>query len=227
MELYLIRHGESTNNVLVDMTNRVADPPLTANGERQAARIAALLAARAHLDPAAAHPQPLDRLYCSAMLRAMQTAEAIGRHVGIAPELWLDVHEVGGIYLDHGDTKVGYPGCGRGELGARFPNCVLPHDLPEDGWWNRAFEEREQGIERAARVARMLREGSAEDTRIAIVSHGDFISFLLHELFDHRDGAEVYYEHRNTAITCVELTPAVARPRYLNRCDHLEDGWAP
>src|SRR3954462_6325364 len=99
MELFLIRHGESTNNVLMDQTQRVADPLLTLLGERQAERVAAHLTAGAHLH-SRDHRRPLDRIYCSAMLRAMQTADAIGQKLGVAPELWLDIHEVGGIYLD-------------------------------------------------------------------------------------------------------------------------------
>jgi broad specificity phosphatase PhoE len=45
MELFLIRHGESTNNALEDWTQRVEDPLLTERGERQAERTAAHLAA--------------------------------------------------------------------------------------------------------------------------------------------------------------------------------------
>ena len=32
MDLFLIRHGESTNNALADVSQRVADPELTAKG---------------------------------------------------------------------------------------------------------------------------------------------------------------------------------------------------
>jgi len=235
MELFLIRHGESTNNALADASARVADPLLTTLGERQAERVAAHLGDLAHLHSTQrSTAPPLDRLYCSAMLRAMQTADAIGRRLGLAPELWLDIHEFGGIYLDHGADKVGYPGATRDELAARFPNCVLAPDLPRDGWWNRPYEEHGAGVERALRVARALRDRAHEPTRIGLVSHGDFLNALLRALLDRSDLAsaaiwpwragDVYYEHRNTGVTCIELTPEVVFVRYLNRADHLDDG---
>ena len=40
---------------------------------------------------------------------------------------------------------------------------------------------------------------------------------------DQDHGNASYYEHRNTGITHVDLTPLGARVRYLNRVDHLDD----
>ena len=86
MELFLIRHGQSTNNALEDWTQRVEDPLLTESGLRQAEHTAAHLAAGLHLHPSnrAARRPLLDRLYCSPMIRAMQTAQTIGRSLGVA-----------------------------------------------------------------------------------------------------------------------------------------------
>ncbi|HTO58928.1 MAG TPA: histidine phosphatase family protein, partial [Pseudomonadales bacterium] len=218
-----IRHGESTNNALPDATNRVADPLLTPAGERQALRVAEHLAALAHLHPTQRNgAAALDRLYCSAMLRAMQTADAIADRLGLAPELWLDIHEIGGIYLDHGERKVGYPGSTRAELERRFPNCVMAPDVRTDGWWNRPFEDHADGVDRAARVANILRDRANEATRIGLVTHGDFMSELVKALLD-GPGGTTFYEHRNTAITCLELTPGLVRVRYVNRVEHLDD----
>jgi broad specificity phosphatase PhoE len=222
MELYLIRHGESTNNALPDESRRVADPLLTPLGERQAERVATFIESRAHLHPLKRDGvTPLDRLYSSAMLRAMQTANAIGRRIGLAPELWLDVHEFGGIYLDHGEQRVGYAGATRSDLARRFPHFLRMADVGETGWWNRPHEARADGVQRALRVAQALRERAYETTRIGIVSHGDFLSSLMHALLAQADGA-VYYEHRNAGVTCMELTPEIVRVRYLNRADHLD-----
>jgi 2,3-bisphosphoglycerate-dependent phosphoglycerate mutase len=225
MELFLIRHGQSTNNALDDWTQRVEDPLLTESGHRQAEHAAAHLAAGLHLHPTTRNaPRPLlDRLYCSPMIRAMQTAHAIGRSVGVAPEVWTDIHEVGGIYLDEGPRKVGYPGRTRSELARLCPDCILSSDLTEAGWWNRDFEEALQGHTRAAHVARALRDRAAEDTRIGLVSHGDFMSALLRALGGLSSEAPIYYEHRNTGITCIDLTPQSARVRYLNRVHHLPE----
>ena len=225
MELFLIRHGQSTNNALTDWTLRVEDPPLTESGQRQADCAARHLAAGRHLLPDAretARPL-LDRLYCSPMIRAMQTAQPIGALLGVTPEVWVDIHEAGGIYLDHGERKIGYPGRTRRELAELFPDYVLPHALSDQGWWNREFEEAHQAHARALVVAQALRERAAEDARVGVVSHGDFLSALLKALAEQHPGEGPYYEHRNTGITHIDLTPQGARVRYLNRIDHLDD----
>jgi 2,3-bisphosphoglycerate-dependent phosphoglycerate mutase len=225
MELYLIRHGQSTNNALVDWTQRVEDPLLTERGERQAVLIAAHLAAGRHLPPAVqrADRPHIDRLYVSPMVRAMQTAHPISESLGLVPEVWTDIHEVGGIYLDHGERKVGYPGRTRRELAERFPRYVLPPELGEDGWWNRDFEEHHEGHARAALVAARLLERAQDDARIALVSHGDFLSALLQALGRQQPGAGAYFAHRNTGVTHVDLTPRGVVVHYLNRYDHLDD----
>jgi 2,3-bisphosphoglycerate-dependent phosphoglycerate mutase len=225
MELYLIRHGQSTNNALEDWTRRVEDPLLTECGERQAERVAAHLAAGRHLLSSgrpARRPQ-LDRLYVSPMIRAMQTAHPIAAALDLAPEVWPDIHEVGGIYLDHGERKVGYPGRTRGELAARFPRYVLPDEIAEDGWWKRDFEETHQGHARAARVAARLQRLAHEDVRVALVSHGDFLSALLHALGRQEPATGAYFAHRNTGVTHVDLTARGVVVHYLNRYDHLDE----
>jgi broad specificity phosphatase PhoE len=225
MEIFLIRHGQSSNNALVDSTLRVEDPLLTAAGEQQAQYTALHLAAGRHLHSTVRHAaRPvLDRLYCSAMIRAMQTARPIGEALGVRPEVWIDIHEIGGIFLDHGERKIGYSGQTRSQLAQRFPGYVLPSQLSEHGWWNRDFEETQQGYIRAAEVAQALRRRAAEDVRIGLVSHGDFLSALLQALGDQLPGEGVYYEHRNTGITHIDLTPERSRVRYLNRVDHLDE----
>jgi 2,3-bisphosphoglycerate-dependent phosphoglycerate mutase len=225
MELYLIRHGQSTNNAIDDWTQRVEDPLLTETGERQAARIAAHLAAGRHLVAGLSSGERplLDRIYVSPMIRAMQTAHPISRMLGVAPEVWHDIHEVGGIYLDHGERKVGYPGRPRRELAERFPHYLLPPELTEDGWWSRDFEEVHEGHARAVVVAERLHALAAEDARIAIVSHGDFMSALLHALGRQRPGTGAHFLHRNTGITHLDLTPERVFVHYLNRHDHLDD----
>ena len=123
MELFLIRHGQSANNALADMTLRVEDPLLTPAGELQAERAAQHLAARRHLhaDARDAARPILDQLYCSPMLRAMQTARPIARALGVPYEVWVDIHEIGGIYLDHDGRKVGYAGPDAQPAAGTFP----------------------------------------------------------------------------------------------------------
>ncbi len=226
MDLFLIRHGESYNNALEDSSQRVSDPPLTALGEEQAERVASHLARGGHLDPAERDGRPgLDSLYCSPMLRALQTARPIAGALGAAAEVWVDIHEVGGIWqAGKGDLH----GMSRAEIESGFPGVGLPDGVGEDGWWPGGQETKPAGRGRAIAVAGELQERARQseergDTpeRLAIVTHGDYMSGLIKALTDQLPGQGLSYDHENTAITRFRLGAAGCVVRYLNRCEHL------
>ena len=169
MELLIIRHAQSTNNTLVDQGERVVDPPLTGLGLQQAELVAKHLAnGHDHETPpigglpvdSATNGMRIKRLYCSAMLRALQTATAIGHVLELQPQVWVDVHEEGGMWLDHGDGEgiQGYPGLTRSEIAAQFPQVILPAEVTASGWWRHGREEWTSFQERANRVADALRK---------------------------------------------------------------------
>jgi broad specificity phosphatase PhoE len=231
MRLYIIRHGQSTNNALADQRDRVSDPPLTELGQRQAQILARHLAAGTELEPPGSrgggHPQAgydISRLYCSPTWRALQTTEPIRQALGLAPEVWTDLHERGGIFLDHGDGRgrIGYPGKTRGEIQAAFPHFALPEDITEDGWWNREYEGWPACHERAIKVAEELRKWATADEPIATVSHVDFIDALLKALFKQLPDSRLFYYHYNTAISRIDFRGDDCLDiRYLNRVSHL------
>jgi 2,3-bisphosphoglycerate-dependent phosphoglycerate mutase len=232
MELYIIRHAQSVNNALPDQTDRLCDPPLTELGRRQTEILAQHLATETGLSP---RPDEsggygITRLYCSPMWRALQTAGPVGRALGIAPEVWIDVHEHGGVYLDHGEDGgiVGYPGKARPEILAEFPDFVLPDAITEQGWWHQGREERASCFARAIRAARRLRGWATGDERIAIITHGGFIDALMKALFSQLPDCRrmqpirVYYHHLNTAISRVDIrSTGYLDLRYFNRVDHI------
>jgi 2,3-bisphosphoglycerate-dependent phosphoglycerate mutase len=223
MKLYILRHGQSTNNALTDREDRGCDPPLTDLGRRQAALLAQHLAAGVQREPSAAGPgYGITHLYCSPMWRALQTARLIGETLGLAPEVWIDVHEWGGIYLDHGEPQgvVGYPGKTRPEILEEFPNYILPEGITEEGWWNQGREDMAGCIARVIRVAEALRRRSESEERIAIVTHAGFNSLFLKALHNCIPGHDVWYHHHNAAISRIDFGEAV-QIRYLNRVDHL------
>ena len=228
MDLFLIRHGESFNNALEDVSLRVADPELTDKGTAQIARVAEFIGAGLHLYPGERDDDrsSLDRLYCSAMIRANHTAQPIGRALGMAPEVWLDIHEIGGIYLDHGGDrgKIGYPGQTRGEIAARFSETIADA-VAEEGWWNRDAETPAEAQGRAVAVAAALLARAEGNTRIGLVTHGGFIGLLLKALGNQLPGHSFSYEyvHDNTAITRIAITPRDIVVEYVNRIEHLPD----
>ena len=137
MELFLIRHAESTNNARKNDAERVADPELTQNGLLQIEYLALFLKKGLHLTKVErkTNHKVLDQLYCSATQRALQTAFPIGLSSGLKPEVWLDIHEVGGLY-DHNSVemnKIGFSGLNRVEINKRFPGYILPPDITDRG----------------------------------------------------------------------------------------------
>jgi len=235
MILYLIRHGQSTNNLLDAelkerteqspydeyMKRRVSEPPLTANGEKQADQLGRFIG-----------NLPVAHLYCSPMLRTMQTMRPVAASLGRAPSVWVDLHEHGGIFQRAGaDAEaVGLPGMGRTEMAANFPGYRLD-GIDDKGWWFGGEEDRAGCHARAARVLeelhRMAQKLAADET-VAAISHGTFMDSLLKAIVGRLPGDEFYFNHHNTGITRIDFLPwegrsSVAFIRYVNRIDHLAD----
>jgi 2,3-bisphosphoglycerate-dependent phosphoglycerate mutase len=239
MELYIIRHGQSANNVLDDETLRTYDPPLTDLGKRQAERLAEYLTSTRELGLSRgggavssnganeASSRGFTHLYCSAMHRALQTAAPVAQALGIQPEVWIDIHEQGGIYLDEAHGRVGYPGKTRPEILGEFPDYRLPEAITERGWYNaeRGYEEMYMGAGRAIKVAMELRRRAAGDdkqARIAIVTHGTFIDLLLKAFLGLLPNRKFYFSHSNTAMSRLDFFENdLAILRYTNRTEHL------
>ena len=164
MELYILRHGQNTTNVSGDL-GQSNDGLLTEIGVEQAELVSRFLALGGHLEKRTSMEEldtdrPLiDHLYCSPMKRALQTARPIGRELGLNPEVWVDLHETGGLFIDYGENRgvEGLPGQARDEILQEFPNFVLPKDITDEGWWKGSgWEEWPASVKRAYRVAEQL-----------------------------------------------------------------------
>ncbi len=238
MELYIIRHGQSTNNANPDNMARVYDPSLSELGLAQADALAKWFASGdvriPWTDPDTGYtrndPMPsfnFDHLYCSAMYRAMQTAAPIGQALNITPEVWIDIHEHGGIYLEQPDGIVGYPGRTRSQILQEFPHYVLPEGVTEQGWWKVENGHEERGVfyGRAIRVAMELRRRAEDpewqDQRLGIVTHGTFIDALLKAFLNMLPSRNFFFLHYNTAITRLDFSERGVLVRCMNRVDHL------
>lgn len=224
MELYLIRHGQSTHNAMIDHLDQECDPPLTELGKRQAERVARALAKEANPGQGQPAGSPITRLYCSPMWRALQTAQPIGQALGLRPEVWVELHEQGGMYLDYGESGgiVGQPGKTRQEILATFPNYVISEGVTEQGWWQHGFEDIPACHKRAAKVAEVLRQWAASTERIAIISHGTFNDALLKALLKQLPGHHFFYYHHNAAISRIDFhRDDHLNLHYLNRVTHL------
>jgi len=101
--VYLVRHGatEANERVPYILQGNSIDLPLSPRGERQAQELAVFL-----------RRFPIARVYTSALCRARQTAEAIGKSVALAPLVADDLHECNvGLWegLDWGTISRRYP----------------------------------------------------------------------------------------------------------------------
>ena len=238
MELFIIRHGQSANNALPNIRDREVDPPLTDLGKRQAEILAEFLAGGETHDLSADlttntkfHVRRgfgITSLFSSPMYRSLQTVQPVARSLGLAPQIWGDIHEEGGMFLDHGgdEGRVGYPGRTRSEILAEFPGYDLPSGIGETGWWNRDHEDPPSLWARAARVAVELREmaarETAEEARVAMITHGGFMNALLNALFGTPPEGPVFYRHHNTSISRMRIDGSKRiNVQHLNRVDHL------
>jgi len=232
MHLYLIRHGQSTNNRLFADTGseqgRVFDPELSELGQRQARCLAQ------HLMSLKNGPSPffndIKYLYTSPMVRAVATGLVVARALGLPLVAWKDLHEGGGLFLDDPETgtQVGQPGPDRAAIAARFPELGWPPEMGDGPWWGRPFEAPEERLPRARRVlgellARHAPGPESSQEGVVFFTHAAFSNYFLAALMGFSERRpEVWFSLLNTGITRIdfftEREPFIA---YQNRVDHL------
>lgn len=160
--MILLRHGQSEFNVHYTTSRRdpgIVDPPLTALGLAQAEEAAVALAG-----------QGLRQVVVSPYTRALQTALAVARPLGLPVRLEPIVRERCAFVCD-----IGRP---RSELERAWPD--LDFSPVEDVWWPRQEEPFADVLARAARfrAAMAARNDWAETL---VVSHWGFILALTGE----------------------------------------------
>lgn len=213
MHLYLIRHAQSLNN-LNPLEQRIAEPPLTELGRRQARRLADWI-----------QPVGLTRLLTSPFLRALETTEYIRQATGLRPEIWIDVHEQGGCVCGTDiESFCGQPGMTRSETEKAFPGYLLPPEFNSSGWWQcKPYETHDLAQTRALRVAKRFRDEFARtEERVGCVSHGQFFQYLVAALL----GFNVDPKHWlcpmvNAAVTLLILEPESDRLFSFNNTGYL------
>lgn len=232
MQLYYIRHAQSINNALWDATgsddNRSEDPELTPLGLQQAQLVAEHLATGMPRGGQRTDGMPggfgITHLYCSLMVRTVQTGAVISTRLGLPLIGWAELHEEGGVFLEDKQTqvRVGMPGKPRAYFRQYFPMLQLPACVREDGWYNRPFEEREERPERARRVvAELLARHRNTADRVAVISHGGFYNHFVKELIGLPGVRGFWFLMNNTAISRFDFFEEHFDLTYHNRTDHL------
>lgn len=241
MHIYYIRHGQSANNLLYAETGseqgRVEDPPLTELGWQQA-RLLAEHVSRERSD--AGDPANnrkflkiagegdienynFTHIYSSLMTRALQTASVLANRLNLPVIGSAELYEVGGIYLEDQQTGelIGKPGKTPSQMRRDFPELILPEGLPQEGWYNRPFEQREERLPRAKRLLEELvsRHAGTAD-RIALVSHGGFFQYFMTAVLGLDERPPVWFLMNNAAITRIDYDKRF-EIIYMNRTCHL------
>lgn len=239
MRLLLVRHGQSMNNLLAEtlpydeyIATRSHEPELTPAGVEQAQRLAHFFGDITPPDEAdtarrtSISERPVTAIYTSPMLRALCTTAPLAAALGLAPQVWTDICEHGGLFTGDPRTEevVNFSGLTRQQMLERFPTYVLPAEITDEGWWWGGYEEMAQCTARARRVAQTLRQWaeSRADEVILLVTHGTFMDQLIKALLDAGEQPAFHFSHINTAISRIDfLTEGFVAVRYLNRAPHL------
>lgn len=229
LHLFLIRHGESFNNALGGTTTsyddyfarRATDPDLTEKGRQQAELLAR------HLAESDGPEGAIQRIYVSAMRRALLTAQPIAAALNAPVEVHLDIFEHGGLFSGNprGEGTVGQPGLTRAEFAMHFPAYMLNDAVTEYGWYQGGHESLEECDMRALRVADQLAlwAEDADEVTIALVSHATFIDRLLKALLGASGANSFHFSSQNTGMTRVDFLEENRRAlRYTNRTIHLQ-----
>jgi broad specificity phosphatase PhoE len=182
MQLYIVRHGQSTGNIT---TEDVPDGELTALGERQARETGARLAR-----------EGLTAVVCSPLVRALATATAVAVASSITEiSVWPELQET---------RRNVHRGFGRHELLERFPLARFPHTFEADGW-DHGGESYESGLERGFSAVESLRARFTAEDRVVVISHGAFINYLLRALLHIPAAHHVWFTMLNCSITRVRF----------------------
>lgn len=230
MHIYLIRHAQSANNIAASPHDIVADPPLTDKGHQQAQQLATFWQS---------NRQPFTHIFTSPMHRALQTTRYIADAFNLTPEVWVDLHEEGGVFTfgenpEKRESFIGHPGMARALMAQEFAGFVLPEAITETGWYTHpGLEPFDQYFRRVIAITLALRLMAKDhpQRRVALVTHAGFLDGLLKSLLNQLPFNDVrnepepprqVYRHHNTGITDVRMDAnSDVTLYYLNRIDHL------
>ena len=206
MRLLLVRHGETEGNVSRRLQG--ADDPLTERGRRQASEIAAHLSGR----------DDVVALYASPYRRALDTARAIGKTLGLEPETRPALAE-----LDVG-RAVGYR---FEEWAEEFPEeAERFREEGADYAWPGGESGRDLGVRTEAEMDRILERHRGKAGAVVVVSHGGTLAWIIAHLLGEPDGEwpHSYTRLDNCSITEAEVRAngdGPAKSLYTNEVGHL------
>lgn len=247
MQLYLIRHAQSENNVIIDdnlkdfqdsqalkiyENRRFADAPLSKRGNKQAKKLGEFLVDSYFSSQNDARQDRFDfnnfdftHLYVSPMIRTMNTAKPFAERVDLEPVIWEELHEQGGVWNIDRSTgqRIGFPGVTPEYIRMNYSEFTVPDTMNPKGWWSRPYEEPDDCYKRSGEVLdALLEKHRRTDHRIVLVTHSYFINCILYQLFNLSTvNREYLFVLNNASITRIDFDNARRMLVYHNRTDFL------
>lgn len=222
MKLLIIRHGQSSNNLLHATTGsfdgRSADPELTELGIAQC---------RALADAMVCGVQPAPQiLYSSLMARAVQTAAVLADALDMTILGHAELYECGGPYQGSPADPRPYPGATASQLQAMSARLQLPAEASDAGWYFGDGEDDQARALRGARVIAQLRKAHfGSDVLVGVVCHEWISQYLIRAALDfHAKGgiAEPWLRLHNTATTLIDFEQPVPETEAFHGGSDLE-----
>ena len=198
--LVLVRHGQSTWNEEHRIQGQL-DPPLSDLGRRQAVLLGGRLAGR-----------EFTGFYASDLKRAFETAEIIGRRVGMNPSPMAGLREV---FLGR------WEGLRTDEIASEFPDSWArwikkpDWDVVPDGEGGPAFD---------ARVHSAMDEIFARHDHgdVLVVTHGGVVQVALHRVLGRASQGLFPFRIQNASISLIEKRDGRMVISGVNDIAHLE-----
>lgn len=200
MRLVLVRHGQSTWNSEHRIQGQL-DPPLSAEGRRQAELLARRLSGRKFAG-----------FYASDLKRAFETAEILGLNLGARPEPLPGLRE---IFL--GDWE----GLRTQDIAERFPEAWARWVEQPD--WD-VVPGGEGAVQFDARVGAAL-DGIVnrhDQGDVLVVTHGGVIQVALHRVVGRPSRGLFPFKIQNASISLIEKRSGRMVIAGVNDVAHLE-----
>jgi len=203
VRVYIVRHGESKGNLAGVLQGSRVDEPLSPRGVRQAEALSARLA-----------PEPIDGIFVSPMIRALQTAEILNGPHGASVSVDADLLE-----FDWGVW------CGR-----RLDDAMEREVAGIRARWRAGeLDAAPSGGESPAAVGRraarfLVRLGAARATHPLVVAHGRFNRILMATLLSRPLSRMDEIRQRNGSLSTFDWNGSGAvLPVLLDDVGHIPD----
>ena len=252
MQLIVIRHAQSANNILMDGERvisraefeiaRSQDPPLSSLGERQIQELGAGVAKALWkpLSPRVRETRkrcsrryvPRVHVAVSPMRRALRTAVPVIESMKTLNEKALVeltgveivpfIYEIGGCYKEQNGTFTGFPGMSNIQATEIIPGA-LTHPSMDHGWWKSNARETEEQLEfRVTQTVEWIRR-SAWEGRYDVLIMVSHQDFACACLRRLAQTAVISWLY-NTSLSSLTLDPLVSPELDPEAVDKSSDG---